>query len=169
MRRIFATALLLFATVTIASAAGPGPRGPHHGPGWMMSGGPLWEASLFPPDFVLENQSQIGLTDDQILAITKDVGATHDKLRAQHDTLKGLVDQLRGLLDAPQVDEKAALALASQLMDAEKQLKTAHMGLMIRVKNRLTPDQQEKLQSLRPAHPQRPTAPPEGSDPEPSL
>ena len=134
-----------------------------------MPGGPLWEGSLFPPDFVLENQSQIDLTDEQILAITKDVGATHDKLRAQHDTMKGLVDQLHNVLDAPQVDEKAALALASQLMDAEKQLKTAHLGLMIRVKNQLTPEQQQKLQALRPAHPRRPPAPADGSEPEPSF
>src|SRR5262249_13008412 len=94
MKRTFVIALILAAAAPIASAAGPGPRGPRHGPGGGgMWGGPLWEASLFRPDFVLQNQSQIGLTDDQILAITKDVGATHDKLRAQHDTVKGLADQ----------------------------------------------------------------------------
>jgi Spy/CpxP family protein refolding chaperone len=173
MKRLFAIALILFAAVAIASAAGPGPRGPRHGPGGPgMWGGPLWEASLFRPDFVLQNQSQIGLTDAQILAITKDVGATHDKLRAQRDTMKGLTDQLRTLLDAPQVDEKAALALASQLMDAEKQMKTAHMGLMIRVKNQLTPEQQQKLKDLRPARPPLPPEPPdapEAPEPDPSL
>src|SRR5262249_13743205 len=160
--------------------AGSGPRGPHHGPGGPggpggMWGGPLWEASLFRPDFVLDNRSQIGLTDEQGIAIAEDVGATRDNLHAQHDVLTGLADQLRTLLDAPHVDEKAALALASRLMDAEKQVKTAHMGLMIRVKNRLTPEQQQKLRDLRPAHPPHPPdapgppEPPEAPEPDPSL
>jgi len=121
-----------------------------------MWGGPLGESSLFPPDFVLANQSKISLTDEQILAITKDVGATHDKFGTLHENLKSVSDQLRTLLDAPQVDEKVALALASQLMDLEKQVKTAHIGLMIRVKNQLTPDQQQKLRDLRPPHPPMP-------------
>src|SRR6266571_7413771 len=127
MKRLFAMALVLVAATAVAAAGGSGPQGPHHGhggPGWMW-GGPLGESSLFPPDFVLANQSKISLTDEQILAITKDVGATHDKFGTLHENLKSVSDQLRTLLDAPQVDEKAALALASQLMDLEKQVKTA--------------------------------------------
>jgi Spy/CpxP family protein refolding chaperone len=157
MKRLFAIALILAAVTGAAGAAGPGPRGPHHGPGGP---GHLWGgdfgASLFPPDFVLANQTKIGLTDEQILAITKEIGVTHDKMGPVHEDLKNLSDQLRTLLDAPQVDEKAALALASQLMDLEKQAKTAHIRLMIRVKNELTAEQQDKLRELRPQHPPRP-------------
>jgi hypothetical protein len=157
MKRLFAIALILAAVTGAAGAAGPGLRGPHHGPGGP---GDLWGggfgASLFPPDFVLANQSKIGLTDEQILAITKEIGATHDKMGPVHEDLKNLSDQLRTLLDAPQVDEKAALALASQLMDLEKQAKTAHIRLMIRVKNELTTEQQDKLRDLRPQHPPKP-------------
>ena len=159
MKRLFAMVLVLVAATAVNATGGSGgPEGSHHvhgGPAWMW-GGPLGESSLFPPDFVLANQSRIGLTDEQILAITKDVGATHDKVSTLHESLKSLSDQLRTLLDAPLIDEKAAMAQASQLMDLEKQVKTAHIGLMIRVKNQLTPDQQQKLRDLRPPRPPMP-------------
>jgi len=36
-------------------------------------------------------------------------------------------------------------------MDFEKQIKTAHMTLLIRIKNLLTPEQLDKAGALRPA------------------
>jgi hypothetical protein len=35
------------------------------------------------------------------------------------------------------------------VLDAEREIKTLHMGMAIRIKNQLTPDQQMKLQTMR--------------------
>jgi Spy/CpxP family protein refolding chaperone len=156
MKRALWTMLILLGTITLAGAQHSGPMGPHpgHGPGGMMEG-PLAEFGLFPPDFVLSNQTALGLSDKQLLAITKDVGATHDKFSTLQNDLRPLAEQLHTLLNQAKIDESAALTLASQVHDLEKQMKLTHLGLMIRVKNTLTPDQQDKLKALAPPRPNR--------------
>ena len=49
-------------------------------------------------------------------------------------------------------------------MDLEKKIKTAHLTLMIRVKNLLTADQQEKARALAPQHAAGPPTPPPAED-----
>jgi len=67
-----------------------------------------------------------------------------------------VTEQLHAALENMKVDESAVLALASQAMDLEKQVKTAHLTLMIRVKNLLTADQQETARALKPQRPMGP-------------
>ena len=156
MKSLFCFALAVLCAVTAAGAqhmAPPGGPGRHH-PGEMMEGR-LAEFGLFPPDFVLANQNALGLSDRQLLAITKDVGATHEKFAGMRDTIRPLAEKLHAMLSQSRIDEPEALALAAQVHDLEKQIKMEHLGLMIRVKNTLTPDQQEKLKSLAPPRPER--------------
>jgi len=171
MKRLFSILFVAIAATAIVTAQerGPGgPFGPHHGhgPGFMREH--LAQFGLFPPDFVLMNQAALNLSDKQILAITKDVGATHEKVTAAQDSLRPLADQLHDLLGKTKVDEAAAVELAAQIHDLEKQIKMTHLGLMIRVKNVLSAEQQQKLRDLRPPRPDQPGGPdPEGGAPGP--
>jgi Spy/CpxP family protein refolding chaperone len=160
-KRLIVSVLVLAANVAFA-------RGPADGGGPMMEGhphgawgGPPLEHNLFPPEFVLQNQDSLALTDEQVAAIKKEVDATHAQVDPAHQSLRALAEQLHALLAKTQVDEAAALALASQTMDLEKTIKTAHMGMMIRVKNLLTAEQQDKLQKMRPQRPMGPMPPPD--------
>ncbi len=134
------------------------PGGPHHGPmdggispgEGMPPGPPPLERFLFPPDLVLSNQIALGMTGDQIAAIKKELGQTHDRVLDVQTDLRRVTEQLHGQLDKLKVDEAAALGLAAQAIDLEKQIKTAHLTLMIRIKNLLTPEQQEKLRAMQP-------------------
>lgn len=159
MRPTLALACTLLAA-TAAFAQQPMPRhdGFHPGAGGHGPGGPM-DRSLIPPDVLLANQIALGLTDDQVAAIKKGVGETHDKVLDVQTSLQRVTEQLHAQLDATKIDEAGALALASQAMDLEKQIKTAHLGLLIRVKNLLTPDQQEKAKQLRPEHGPMPGGP----------
>jgi Spy/CpxP family protein refolding chaperone len=156
MKRTLLTTFILLGAFGAALAQQRDRSGPYpgHAPGGMM-GAHLAEFGLFPPDFVLSNQTALGLSDEQILSITKDIGATHDRSSSIRDTLRPLAEQLHGMLEKSEIDEAAALAIASQVNDLEKQIKLTHLGLMIRVKNALTPAQQEKLKTLRPPRPER--------------
>ena len=51
-----------------------------------------------------------------------------------------------------EIDESAALAEAERLMRAEQELKKAHLALLIRIKNQLTPTQQSELRERLPEH-----------------
>jgi len=156
MKRTLLTILILSGAITAAGAQHSGPMGPFpkHGPGGMMEAH-MAQFGLFPPDFVLANQTALALSDQQILAITKDIGATHDKFVGTKQELGALAEQLHTKLSQTRIDEAEALALASQVQDLEKQIKLTHLGLMIRVKNSLTPEQQDKLKALAPPRPER--------------
>jgi Spy/CpxP family protein refolding chaperone len=145
MRRL----VLVICSLVFATMAFAGRGGARHGMGGLGMGHPM-EHNLFPPELVLTNQVALDLSTAQVDAIKKQVGDTHARgLDAQVD-LHRVTEQLQTALEAPKVDEGAVLALASQAMDLEKKIKTAHLTLMIRVKNVLTVDQQDKARSLAP-------------------
>lgn len=152
MRRLMPViCALLFATMAFAGADGDRARTPmsRRGMGGFGMGNPM-EHNLFPPELVLMNQVALGLSTEQVDAIKKQVGDTHSRVLDAQVDLHRVTEQLHTALEPPKVDEAAVLALASQAMDLEKKVKTAHLTLMIRVKNLLTADQQEKARSLAP-------------------
>ena len=159
MKRLATLAcIVLFATAALAGPGG-GPGGKAGMGGHRMGGagmGGSMERNLFPPEFVLMNQVALGLSTEQVAAIKKQVGDTQGHLLDAKVDLSRVTEQLRAALEGAKVDEAAALSLAAQAMDLEKQVKTAHLGLMIRVKNLLTDEQQDKARALKP---QRPTGP----------
>jgi len=60
------------------------------------------------------------------------------------------------------------LAQLDKVLDIEREIKRLHIGLAVRLKNRLTPEQQEQLNKMRmehhpgmpPGSPEAPPAPP---------
>jgi Spy/CpxP family protein refolding chaperone len=61
-----------------------------------------------------------------------------DAMEALHETMK-----------ANSVNEQLALSQLDKVLDNEREMKRAHMELAIRIKNKLTPEQQAKLQSMK--------------------
>lgn len=62
-------------------------------------------------------------------------------------------EALGKLLAADHVDEAAVLGKLDQVTSIEQQVKKVNFTLLVRIKNRLDSEQQEKLRALRPAHP----------------
>src|SRR5260370_17061513 len=60
-----------------------------------------------------------------------------DSMEAQHATMK-----------ANPVNEQLALSQLEKVLDTEREIKRLHFGLAISIKNKLTPEQQEKLHSM---------------------
>ena len=63
--------------------------------------------------------------------------------------MQAAVEELVKQLDAPRVDEGRALAQADKVMGFERDVKRAHLGTLIRIKNVLTDAQRAKLATLR--------------------
>jgi Spy/CpxP family protein refolding chaperone len=118
-----------------------------------MMGPPAFFAYLFPPELVMRHQSELGLTSSQQEAITRTMAETQAKLVELQWKFEAAMQTLTKALEKETVDEEAALAQWDQLSAVEQQIKKAHLGLLLRIKNQLTPDQQEKLRALRPARP----------------
>ena len=149
--------ILLALLVTACARSGPLPgdsvtdAGVTLSPPKMNTAPPVGaiEATLFPPELVMENQGAIGITNEQRDALTKEI----DKGQSERTRLQWQLDaekeKLVKILDADKVDEAKATEQATHVMDYENRIKSAHLAMLIRVKNLLTPEQQTKLRDLR--------------------
>jgi len=118
--------------------------------GERRMGPPAFLKQLFLPAMVMQHQREIGLTDAQREAITREMAAAQQKLLQLRWQLEEKSEALDKLLAADRVDEKAALTSAGEILDVERQMKQAHLELLLRIKNQLSKEQQEKLRALRP-------------------
>ncbi len=136
-------------------------RAPNRGP--QPPSDPLSE-NLFPPELVMRFQDQIGLTDEQRQATMAELQEAQQKFANLHQQLEKEKAALAALLKKEKVELDPALAQADKLLDVERELRRFQLGLQIRLKNRLTPEQQEKLLDLknqqRPGNPMAAGAPP---------
>jgi Spy/CpxP family protein refolding chaperone len=150
VRCLAASALLLLAPVLVAAQpmeppldAGGGMGGP---PGL---GRPAFLDAVFPPGLVMRHQAEIGLTAEQRETITRAMSDAQSALADVQWQAEAEREKLDKLLREERVDEAAALAQADAVMRAEQRVKLAHLRLLVRIKNALTAEQQQKLQALR--------------------
>jgi len=104
---------------------------------------------FFAPELVLKHASAIKLTKEQRAALTKDIGqvtgATTELQLSMMESL-GSVEELSA---ADPVNENALLGAIHEVLTAELHVKEAHMGLLVRIRNLLTPAQRESLRKIR--------------------
>ncbi|HEY1957285.1 MAG TPA: hypothetical protein VGH28_16815 [Polyangiaceae bacterium] len=110
--------------------------------------GPI-ESKLFAPEVVMEHQAAIGIVPAQKDAILKEVQRGQDDMLKMQWDLNADKEKLVTILDADKVDEAKSAAQAQRLMDDENRIKAAHLAMLVRVKNVLSPEQQKKLRALR--------------------
>jgi len=113
-----------------------------------MPDDPLADA-MFPPDMIMQHQRELGLTDEQKQFMRSEIQRTTTRFNELQWQLQDAMEALHETMKAPQVNEEQALAQLGKVLDAEREIKTLHMGMAIRIKNKLTPEQQMKLQSMR--------------------
>lgn len=110
---------------------------------------PPFMAELFPPDLIMRYGRDIGLTSEQRAAITKAVSGTQAQTLEFQWDMQDAARLLGELLRPERVDERAALAAATRVMELEQKVKRSHLALVIRIKNQLTAAQQGQLRKLR--------------------
>ena len=104
---------------------------------------------VFPPELVMQHQQQIELTADQknyLRSEVKQVTVRFTELQWQlQDAMEGLVVMMK----ESSVNEQQAQAQLDKVLGIEREIKHLHVGLAIRIKNNLTPEQQAKLETIR--------------------
>ncbi len=136
---MFRTAAVLVAFF-LACAPAAGAQPPAHDP---------IAEHLFPPELVMRYASDIGLEDRQRTAIKEAIQKLQSRVLDLQFDVQGEAEKLVRLLQARPVDEAAAVAQADRVMSIERDVKKAHLGLLVRIKNSLSEAQQEKLLVLR--------------------
>lgn len=142
-RIIRAATIALLAALALSAAALPAAGDPPD------PSDPPFMRDLFPPELIMRHQRDIGLTDAQRDAITAALGRTQS---AVVEIEWKLMEESRTLAERMQqtpIDEKAALAVAERVMQLEGEVKRAHLGLLIQIRNGLGAEQVERLKVLR--------------------
>ena len=116
------------------------------------------EKNFFAPELIMQHQNAIGLTADQQAAIRAEM----QKMMAQFTDLQwqqsAETEALATLVKQDRPDEKQVLAQLDKLLNIENQIKRLHTGLLVRLKNLLTSEQQAQLQELARSGGPRPRA-----------
>ena len=168
---VFAAALLI--TTAAAQEPGPPPRAPH--PPNMPEAGnvpnhphppnpdPLAHL-MFPPEMIMSHARQLNLTDEQKAFMRSEIQKTTASFQELQWKLQDQMELLHESMKSTSVNEQQALAQLDKVLEIEREIKRLHIGLAVRLKNRLTPEQQEQLHKMRMEHhpgmPGPPDAPP---------
>lgn len=114
--------------------------------------------NLFPPDLVMRNRQAIALTAEQSEFIKNEVQKAQANFTDLQWQMMAEQETLASLLKQDHVDETQALAELDKVLNLERTIKHAQVSLVLRIKNRLTPEQQAKLRELKQQEP--PPVPP---------
>jgi Spy/CpxP family protein refolding chaperone len=104
---------------------------------------------LLAPELIMQNQKAIGLTDAQRSSVTGEIKQTQGRMVDQQWELQRAVERMVELLKPDKVDEQAVLGQLDKVLATEREVKRTQLGLMMRLKNILTPEQQRTLRDLR--------------------
>jgi Spy/CpxP family protein refolding chaperone len=124
-------------------AAGPHQPGPPPQPHDPIAG------NLFPPELVMQYRRELGLTDEQKAAIKDEAIKASTRFNELQWQMQDEVETMATLMRGPTVDEQKALAQLDKVLNIEREVKRTQIGLAIRIKNKLTSEQQMKLHDLQ--------------------
>ena len=147
---IFFAALLLLATVVTGQEPMHPPQAPH-----PPDPDPLAHL-MFPPDMIMAHARELNLTDEQKTFMRSEVAKATATFEDLQWKLQDQMELLHETMKSTSVNEQQALAQLDKVLDIEREIKRLHIALAVRLKNRLTPEQQDQLHKMRPDHPGMP-------------
>lgn len=106
-------------------------------------------AVLFPPELIMQHARAIRLSDEQRVTITRHIEQLQSRVVRMQWQLTEQVQALRATLARARVDQDRAIDQLNRVLETEKDVKKAHLEMLIRIKNVLRPDQQTELARLR--------------------
>jgi Spy/CpxP family protein refolding chaperone len=138
-------AVLLVVAAATARAQQPPPAQPPGGPMGRNPGGDPFMGNLFPPELIMQNQEAIGLTEEQRGYIVAEIQRTQSTATGIQWRLQAAVERLGTIVRAEHPDEGQTLQQLDSVLALEREMKRAQIGLLVRLKSRLTTEQQAAL------------------------
>ena len=125
----------------------------------LLSTGPLaWAqqpagdpigSHFIPPELIMQHQQEIGLSGEQRNFISAEIQRAQARFTELQWQLSSEVESMASLVKQDRVDEQQTLAQLDKILNLEREIKRAHFTLIIRIKNRLSPEQQTRLQEIK--------------------
>ena len=105
--------------------------------------------SFFAPELVIQHQEAIGLSAEQKDYFKAEIRQAQLKFTELQWKLQDEMEKLVALVKQPHVDEQQVLAQLERVLAAEREIKKEQVTLLVRIKNKLTAEQQGKLLEMR--------------------
>lgn len=104
----------------------------------------------------MQHRHELGLTDEQKAAIRDETIKASTRFNELQWQMQDEMETMASLMKGTTVDEQKVLVELDKILNIERDVKRTQLGLSIRIKNKLTAEQQEKLRELqRNPHPPR--------------
>ena len=110
--------------------------------------------NLFPPELVMQHRQELGLTDEQRAAIKDEAIKASTRFSELQWQMQDEMETMDNLTKGSTVDEAQVLAELDKILNLERDLKRTQLTVAIRIKNKLTADQQNQLRSMQHRPPQ---------------
>jgi Spy/CpxP family protein refolding chaperone len=104
--------------------------------------------AFFPPEIIQLARDKIGLTAEQQAAFRTRLQQTESRSDELRQRLEHETAALAAVARQDHVEEAALFTQLDKVLDAERELKHLHLGLLAAIKNLLTPEQQAKLREI---------------------
>ena len=108
-----------------------------------------FQGKLFAPNVILEHQDELALTKEQFTAIRAAVVEVQGAVAEHEWDLREAYMRVLEDLDESPVDDEKVLANLEKALLAENEVKKLQVGLLIELRNLLTDEQMEYLQSVK--------------------
>lgn len=105
--------------------------------------------SIFPPDMIIQHQRELALTDEQKIFMRGEIQRTTTRFNELQWQLQDQMEAFRETVKSNSINEQLALSQLDKVLESEREIKRLHMEMAIRIKNKLTADQQMRLQTIR--------------------
>lgn len=109
----------------------------------------VFKGKLFAPNVILENQAELGLSKQQFTEIKRAVVEVQANVAEHEWDVREAYLKIMAELDKSPVDEEQVLEYVGAALRAENEVKKLQVTMLIRLKNLLSPEQIEYLESLR--------------------
>jgi Spy/CpxP family protein refolding chaperone len=97
----------------------------------------------------MQHQREIGLTNEQKTFLRGEIQRVTLRFTELQWQLQDAMEGLASVMKESAVNEQQALSQLDKILDTEREIKHLHIGLAIRIKNKLTPEQQSRLQGMK--------------------
>jgi Spy/CpxP family protein refolding chaperone len=111
--------------------------------------------NLFPPEVVMQHRQAIGLSDEQKNAIRQELMKASTHFNELQWQMQDEMETLDNLTKGSTVNEAQALAELDKILNLERDVKRTQLTIAIRIKNKLTAEQQTQLRDMQQRPPQR--------------
>ena len=142
------TALALVAVTALEAQQGPPSGGAAKAPPPAKSLGPSRDPimqNLFPPEIIMQNQRALQLTEEQRNYMMNEMQRTQQASQQFQWQLQAAMERLQSTVAQERIDERQAVAALDSVLVIEKEMKRLQITLLLRLKSRLTSEQQAFL------------------------